>query len=355
MKNLRNLWQKIDWPDDDYSRHALPSIDPDLIGPDDIRTPLPQNPTYQIWENRRKWIDSQIQDTFDAITSGGGSPPRSRSKNLLCEMRETFTYTTRYGSTNEYRAWPDNYNIDTLDDNYRKFQKGEELEDIEQVLENTLHITTDEFSRLVEIKNKDELYTSNNNLECVTIEEWDEFISILVQIRKRVVFEGWISEEEIPSIRLDCNYFVISAGQPEQGSWPLKQDVLLDPSIFPVDKIKQSLNYHKIIEIYNDHETALKTIYQRKQAEREDSKKGYIWLLEDSFGIRKAEIESWNAQLADSHMTTSANARHYVENTLQLKVEGEFDYLISIKEKQANGDTITEDEWRQIYTILTQQ
>lgn len=351
LKNLRKIWREADWTVDDYSKSLLPIIDPDLIGPDDIRTPIPQNPAYQLWETRRKWVDSQIKDTFDQITKGGGSPARTRSNNMLRELRQKFTYMST-----SYRAWPNNYNLDWLDEIYNKIKIGADLELIEQALKK-LNLSADELARLIEIKNKDDLFSNGNSSDLVTIEEWGDLISILVQVRKRTLFRTWTNEEEIPSIYLDINYFVIPANPPELGVWPLEFDVIIDPDLLQRENIRRSINkYPKIIEIYDDRKTALDTIYQRKQNEKETH--GYPWLLEDS--IKKVSpsitieiLKTLNTQLADPDTTISTGARSRIENHLKLKVEGEFDYLIWILLEEERGEAIKEGDWNKIYAILT--
>ncbi len=352
LKYLRKIWRDADWTEDAYSKALLPIIDPDLIGPDDIRTPLHQNPTYQIWETRRKWVDSQIKDTFGQITKGGGSPVRiTRSQNMLREMRQNFTYKSA-----SYHAWPNTYDLVTLVEIHHNIKSGNDLELMEKRLQR-LMLSADELSRLIEIKDKDGAIFRDNSLEPVTKEEWDDFISILVQIRKRTLYGAWINEEEPVLIHLDNNFFVIAANPPEQGDWPLKIDVIIDPDLLARENIRQSINkYLKILKIYDDRKTVLDTIYQRKQNEKENH--GYPWLLEDS--IKKVDsnvtidaLKILNAQLADSDTTISTVARNHIENLLKLKVEGEFDYLIRILLEEEIGETIKEGDWDKIYSILT--
>lgn len=69
---LRRLWREEDWLKDAYSEKELPVIDPDLIGPDDLRNPVNGQSVYDLWEQRRQWIDQYIIASFESKTAKRG-------------------------------------------------------------------------------------------------------------------------------------------------------------------------------------------------------------------------------------------------------------------------------------------
>lgn len=53
---LRELWREADYPQDPGADRA-PLIDPDLIGKDNLKDPVPGNAAYDLWEARRVWLE----------------------------------------------------------------------------------------------------------------------------------------------------------------------------------------------------------------------------------------------------------------------------------------------------------
>jgi len=130
---LRETWRGEDYPDDDYAfrfdetadgavslgtETTRPVVDPDLIGPDDIRPadtdreigesdPDPARPTdrtaYALWVKRRVWLDRQLFALYQrtpAGSSSGGDVP-----GLLNAMLDPLTYPTNDGGTEHRRTW----------------------------------------------------------------------------------------------------------------------------------------------------------------------------------------------------------------------------------------------------------
>jgi hypothetical protein len=61
---LREMWASEDHPLDDFTLRKLPIIDPDLIGPDDFRYPETGNDAYDLWTERRGWLDNDVLPTL---------------------------------------------------------------------------------------------------------------------------------------------------------------------------------------------------------------------------------------------------------------------------------------------------
>jgi len=57
---LREMWASEDHPLDDFTLRKRPIIDPDLIGPDDFRYPEEGQVAYDLWKERRDWMDDEV-------------------------------------------------------------------------------------------------------------------------------------------------------------------------------------------------------------------------------------------------------------------------------------------------------
>src|SRR5205085_9766471 len=64
--HLRVLWKQEDWSTDPSSARN-PLIDPDLIGPGDMKQPTVDDPAFQLWQERRNWIDGQMTSLKNEI------------------------------------------------------------------------------------------------------------------------------------------------------------------------------------------------------------------------------------------------------------------------------------------------
>jgi len=70
LDHLHARWDAADWPDPEPD-HALPLIDPDLIGPGDLAQPLTDNPAYERWLER----DAEVAATLEGIATGDIANP----------------------------------------------------------------------------------------------------------------------------------------------------------------------------------------------------------------------------------------------------------------------------------------
>lgn len=65
LQNQRSLWKSADIASNPYYEHTIPIIEPDIIGPNDFRNTNIDNPeinnkSFELWINRRLWIDEQL-------------------------------------------------------------------------------------------------------------------------------------------------------------------------------------------------------------------------------------------------------------------------------------------------------
>lgn len=363
LNHLRSLWREADWPKDEYSDSALPVIDPDLIGPGDLRTPLPGNTAFDLWKNRREWVDQQISE-FESITDGGGNPTRSRSDNLLRALSETF----QYDGVANLQAWPGamRTNLGDLDDLSRRLAIDDGSEGALLHIETDLHLTAVSFSRLMEIRTIDQAHGSDPALKPVTDEEWNEFISILVQVRKRTSFDAWIQEEH-GQIEFGTRDFHVVISEPVPGPWPPAMDPLIDPDELDAKTVKRSLAYSKITGLWEARRTQLQSIQQGRQAYREvndydqllhDSLKGSLATIAGSAAVTNQEaldmLEGFQTKLADPDPQVARAAETTIREQLFFSRD-DFAHIMEVKRKVDDPNNApTDEEWTRVYAILTQ-
>lgn len=101
---LRELWAELDFRPDEYSGAArLPFIDPDTIGPDDLRNPVAFDKAMEIWRNRREYLDGLLQNSFagtiDQVAFTGTNSFLVTGVDITTGLEEAKTVTIN-GNTN---------------------------------------------------------------------------------------------------------------------------------------------------------------------------------------------------------------------------------------------------------------
>jgi hypothetical protein len=181
LHHMRALWTKEDRPDDPYAATAspmLPAIDPDLIGPDDFRTPFPKanaadpDRAFDLWLARRQFVDDSLTNLRSARATNGAAGLTVILKQVLGD------------------PLPD------LDGHFQTLTAGtqEEVKVVEATIEQ-LGFSLDSFHRLMEIRAKDNEAQIDPRLQ-VADDEWGEVYSILTQLRKVKLFGQWRAEEQ---------------------------------------------------------------------------------------------------------------------------------------------------------------
>ncbi len=204
-RRLRTLWDAEDQPVDPYSpdagESARPIVDPDLIGPDDFRCPIPKASTadpdaaFDIWLRRRTWLDGRLA----ALRVLGENLP-----TLLAALRPpTGAAPTDY----PWRDAPSD-----LDGLATALVTGtvDEVRTAQETVGDKLQLAVDAFVRLMELRSAGPSSPA----------EWAEVRAILASAYKRDAHATWIAEETTATIRLDASTFVGASRAAEVGDWP---------------------------------------------------------------------------------------------------------------------------------------
>ena len=237
---LREQWDDEDWPADAFSAVSgtapvvrLPMIDPDVIGPDDLRVPLPKVGTtapdgaFDIWQRRRAWVDSLLaalqarQPDLDSMFEFLRPPPGA-------PLPDDYPW----------RDAPPTPDFAALSDSLSSGDTTS-VEQTRTTLRSKLHLSVDAFVRLMALRAKKLTAT-----QPLTDAEWDEIRSILAQAYKVSRFDGWRTEERNAALRLDGESFVTTASSPSEGAWPPASSAtipLVDPELIAVTDLPVSL------------------------------------------------------------------------------------------------------------------
>lgn len=237
---LREQWDDEDRRADAFSAASgtasavpLPMIDPDVIGPDDLRLPLPKigvmapDGAFDIWRMRRDWVDGiltalrgrqpDLDSMFELLRPPAGAP-----------VPEDYPWHDA-PPTAAFAALSDSLsNGDTRS-----------VEQARTTLRSKLHLSVDAFVRLMALRSKKLTATSP-----LTDAEWDEIRSILAQAYKVSRFDSWRLEERNAALELDGESFVMTASSPSEGPWPPESSAtipLIDPELIAVTDLPVSL------------------------------------------------------------------------------------------------------------------
>ena len=328
LEYLRHLWREQDFPADAYADDTLPFIDPDLIGPDDFRTPDPATPAFSLWVKRRGWADAQLQELHTARTNAPDSQQALQA--ILGVLTQPVSYQ-RGSQTVEQTPWASQVTVQDLLTRKQKLEKGEELEATNAWIDDH-HLTLDSFSRLGEVAGQ--LQRGEDPSE----EDWGEVASILAQVQKQVFFQTWREEEQSDGIStFSLGHFQFSRTEPGEGKWsqrleearPLVDPQLLDRADLP------------------DADLGAAVLYSKRNTEIEDTRQKIASAF-DTAGLEEAlkaalgdpssvgastwmeHVDALAADLRNIDATVREQAVQKIEDVLRL-TEKAFQHLVSVK------------------------
>ena len=178
---LRDQWHRQDHPvpPDDTAIVSYPLIDPDLIGPADLRSTETTDPAFQLWQARRQQLEVFLTEIKDQRQSIG------------------------FAETIHARLEID---VAELEDLRGRLEQGEAdaINDL-----RLLGLEPASLNRLLAL-----VALAKNNAELLD-QELDEFDAILLQARKVTQFVVWRAEERQANITLSPDYFQVASEEPE--------------------------------------------------------------------------------------------------------------------------------------------
>ncbi len=371
---LRALWKKEDHPADELLDNQ-PIIDPDVIGPDDMRWPFENHPLevsilgfnpnriYMLWRKRRRWVDNRLRN-FEQIP-----PTQVRNETVpdMQAMLESMLLPVAYDFNNETRTpWINPNTLDDLDLLHTKLSTGDAdiVNDTLQHLREDLALEADAFCRLMELKRKHHFWSISNSDENLTNEEWYEFQSILVQIQKQRFFEVWRAEETSQNISLSPADFWISAQEPSTGSWPpvtLGQEPLIDPEKINRKHLPELKAGVRARDLWEQRKTEIKNITDALRNTLPDYAAALLLAVGNADPNNTSELilphdlNELKAQLASPDNQVVKDTERIIEQDFHMLIE-DFSRLLAILAKYEQTDPAkkpTETEQKDFIRILT--
>lgn len=217
-KRLVEIWEERDHVDTPYSKGEKVIIDPDYVTVDDFRKPETGNNPFDIWVERRNFLDIDVYAVLEAAT---GQPTKVRSISELLETG-TFTYDGEPVPVN----WPAGSFAGIVDELNTTAKTVEEKTD---ELWTTYALKYAEATKLAELDRKETETPSEFNDEDVICAA-----NIFTAVVKRKAEAIWLTEESDDDIELSSKDFWVSERSPVVGNWPVKKDInvpLIDPEL----------------------------------------------------------------------------------------------------------------------------
>jgi hypothetical protein len=356
LEHLRRLWLELDWPTDPFREGARPIIDPDVIGPDDLRKPEAGNAPFDLWKIRREWVDARLQE-FMNMKKTVNDETAPDLATMFGRMYQEIAYADA-----KVVAWKNTQPADF--DQLANALQGDESEAREQALakiKNDLRLTVESFTRLLAIRDKD-LATSDPRNEKVSDEEWQEIYSILTQAQKLAVFSKWMEEERTPDIFFGPKSFWISMREPKEGDWPsvlLSGHPMIDPDLLKLDDLPESRVGKVAKALWEKRRLSLVKIPKDLKQERETN--GFEAMLRFALGHPNPgdplqhDLDALKNDLNNVDPNVVESAKQKITNDLHLKVEA-FNRLMLIRAKDAQADPFkkpTAAEYAEVCNMLT--
>jgi len=347
LKHLRTLWNQQDHPIDGYSKTSprrLPIIDPDLIGPDDFRNPIPKtnasdtDRAFDLWLKRRAYVDTTL-NSLKATREASGlrSILTQVFGNPLPNFDGFLVTLTMGGSTGEIKTVKDKL--------------------------TALGLSVEGFVRLMAIRAKDQAAQSDFRNEKVTDDEWREAYSILVQaIKITQSYNNWLIEEQESNVDFGRKEFWFSLRAPQSGDWPPVARPglpLIDPDVVKINELPEWLAGKGAHAIWKERKNVIEQIPEKLRAEQElhgfDSM--VRWALghpSPGDGLQH-NLDTLKNDLRSSDKTVQTTAVKKIEQDLLLSIE-RFNRLIVIKDKHEQSDIAKKpiaSEYAEVYAFLT--
>jgi hypothetical protein len=330
-----------------HASKRFPVIDPDLIGPDDLREPIPGNKAFDLWKTRRKWVDDRLS-ALAALTVDDNGEQVPDLDAMLAAMYEPVAY----GAIN-VAAWVSAIPVG----DFEKLSEELESENFEVAkfrIEDELNLSVESFEYLMRIRAKNKVWLADRRNEKVSIEEWQDLRSILVQAHKRRHFLNWRDEEHTAGLMFDPKTFWISLTEPSEGAWPPAESAgipLIDPATLKLKDLPDPIAGERAIAFWQARQFRLKQISQELAAEHEAN--GFDAMLKLALGDPLPhDLDILKRELSNPEKVVSATEK--ITDDFHLTVE-DFKKLLVIKAKN-EGDPEKRPsaaEWVELYAILT--
>jgi hypothetical protein len=240
LAHLRELWAAGDRTPD-VPRAGVPVIDPDVIGPDDFRSPQSggnRPGPYDLWLARRAWVDTWLGDFAGLTTMRRGT----RVPDIGAMFAQMLVAARPYDNKS-VPAWNGNTPATQFDALRDALASGTNVDVVRGQIDTDLNHPVEAFLRLLAFRDKDALNATDERAPELTAAEWRELFAILTLAEKRAYAAAWVAEEQRQGVTLDRAAFWPALREPEDGDWPpvtAGTEPLIDPELVQLVDLPES-------------------------------------------------------------------------------------------------------------------
>ncbi|MBL7797051.1 MAG: hypothetical protein JNJ90_11210 [Saprospiraceae bacterium] len=372
-RRLRALWNEQTYPIDPYSpewagkreQQRRPIIDPDMIGPDDFRSPNANNTAFAIWIKRHEWLYQKnggpkglfvaLWENFNKKEITGRSDLRVPDINRIFDQG---MQRVRYDAQTEIAAWAAVGAVETeklLREKWIAIKNERDKNKLEILLDSLwaeYRLTKEMLKRLVELIPKIGNYKQDATL---TQDDGIEFVNMLIQVHKNYLLEHWIAEEA--SLEFSYKHFWKAQRIPKAGeSYVFEGDgPMIDPETVDLKDLAEDEVASNALDKWETRKRFLETF--RLELEKAPQTEKDVWaMLDRVLDIRNEErlkdnFYSWS----DDPEGNSDN----IQKTLKIAPEQFSQGIMPVFRKLFPKDTTiqpsapTAAEWNEWYNTLT--
>ncbi len=320
--------QEGDWP----PISQQPFIDPDLLKLTDLPEPIVGERAITFWKAR--------QDRLAQIP-----------KDLAAE-RETngFDAMLRLALGHPHPGNPLQYNLDTLKSD---LSDPETVDSATTKITNDLHLTVDNFKRLLAIKAK-----NDDPKNQPTAAEWAELFAILTPARKfKHEYPVWVSEEQNPltgvvywnALKAKLPHWRASGESRllwQQALHNRMQSPIIDPDLIGPGDLKNPAPGDPAFDLWKARGDAIANQLAKLQAEPK-TLAGLDANFQSRLGVTVAEFLAIGDAQKQGNVISDRLAQLSLEVT-------EFNFLLRIASLATQTQPILDVEWENVYAILVQ-
>jgi Tc toxin complex TcA C-terminal TcB-binding domain len=370
-ERLRELWKDQDWPED-LPGGGSSVINPDVIGPDDFRTPDPNKKEFGLWLRRRTWVDAELEQLMThtrSVTVGAATEIVPDIETMLDSMYVGRSYVVGNvpGAVGPFASvsvsWPTTTPKEELASlQQRIFAASQDTEQVQQTarkLSDELGLTVAAFDRLMAVRSRALAWMADPRNPKVEDEEWSDIYSILTSARTRLLLSAWRSEEAAVGVEFGPNQFWISLRQPAEGIWPPWREPnvpIIDPDVLKLSDLPDSTVGDRARALFQARQTELGDFRGKLRAIREDPGRGFPDMLKTALGDPiPLDLDQILNELNSSDRGVSHAALDAVGTKLYLTSDA-FRRLMTIKAKASQPDALkrpTSEEYEDLYGLLT--
>lgn len=364
LAHLRVLWQAEEWPAD--LPEDTPVVDPDVVGPDDFRSPqakagvAAQDGAFDLWLRRHTWVTDQLA-AFLAMTTDRRGQQVPDLAAMLAAMYQQVGYPAAGGDIGVV-PWA----ATTLPGDFpallRALARPADAAAARRRIATDLRLPPEAFTRLAQIYAQDALNGTDQRETPVTEELCGDVRSILVQARKTALATAWCDEEQAVAIRLGGMDFWPAARPPEEGQWPPIPPAglpMVDPTVVAIDDLPDVTAGRKARALWRQRGTRLEEIAEELLGARETG--GIDAMLSHALGDPDPgdplphDLDALQNRLGSPDPAVVAAAERNVVQDLHLTVQN-FGRLMLIRAKALSATPAqrpTAAEWNEAVALLT--